>query len=62
MDHRTEELLQDYRKIVEKTAKSLYLQTIALRRELENTRINPEDKHEILLHCVGLLITKENKK
>jgi hypothetical protein len=62
MDHRTEELLQDYRKMVEKTAKSLYLQTIALRRELENTRINPEDKHEILLHCVGLLITKENKK
>lgn len=62
MDHRTEELLQDYRKMVEKTAKSLYLQTIALRRELENTRINPDDKHEILLHCVGLLITKENKK
>lgn len=62
MDHRTEELLQDYRKMVEKSAKSLYLQTIALRRELENTRINPEDKHEILLHCVGLLITKENKK
>ena len=62
MDNRTEELLQDYRKMVEKTAKSLYLQTIALRRELENTRINPDDKHEILLHCVGLLITKENKK
>ena len=62
MDHRTEELLQDYRKMVEKAAKSLYLQTIALRRELENTRINPDDKHELLLHCVGLLITKENKK
>ena len=62
MDPRTEELLQDYRKMVEKTAKSLYLQTIALRRELENTKINQEDKHEILLHCVGLLISKENKK
>lgn len=62
MDHRTEELLQDYRKMVEKAAKSLYLQTIALRRELDNTRINPEDKHEILLYCVGILITKENKK
>jgi hypothetical protein len=48
--------------MVEKTAKSLYLQTIAVRRELENSKINPEDKHEILLHCVGLLISKENKK
>lgn len=62
MDPRTEELLQDYRKMVEKTAKTLYLQTIALRRELESAKINPEDRHEILLHCVGLLISKEPKK
>ncbi len=62
MDPRTEELLQDYRKMVEKTARNLYLQTIALRNELETSKINPEDKHEILLHCVGLLISKESKK
>mgnify|MGYP006290174143 CR=1 FL=1 len=62
MDPRTEELLQEYRKMVEKTAKTLYLQTLAVKRELESSKINPEDKHEILLHCVGLLISKENKK
>ena len=62
MDPRTEELLQDYRNMVEKTARNLYLQTLALRKELETSKINPEDKHEILLHCVGLLISKESKK
>lgn len=48
--------------MVEKTARNLYLQTLALRKELETSKINPEDKHEILLHCVGLLISKESKK
>ena len=61
MDSRTEELLSVYRKEVEKLARGLYLQTIAVKKELENSAVNPEDKHRILLHCIGLLINKDGK-
>jgi hypothetical protein len=61
MDPRTEELLSVYRKEVEKLARGLYLQTIAVKKELENSAVNPEDKHKILLHCIGLLINNEGK-
>ena len=61
MDPRTEELLSTYRKEVEKLARGLYLQTIAVKRELDNSAINPDDKHRILLHCIGLLINNETR-
>lgn len=61
MDPRTEELLSVYRKEVEKLARGIYLQTIAVKKELDNSAINPEDKHRILLHCIGLLINNDGK-
>lgn len=61
MDPRTEELLSVYRKEVEKLARGLYLQTLAVKNELNNSAVNPEDKHRILLHCIGLLINNEGK-
>ena len=61
MDPRTEELLSVYRKEVEKLARGLYLHTIAVKKELENSAVNPEDKHRILLHCIGLLINNDGK-
>ena len=59
MDQRTEELLSVYRKEVEKLARGLYLQTLAVKKELNNSAVNPEDKHRILLHCIGLLINND---
>lgn len=61
MDQRTEELLSVYRKEVEKLARGLYLQTLAVKKELDNSAVNPEDKHRILLHCIGLLINNDGK-
>ena len=61
MDPRTEELLSVYRKEVEKLARGIYLQTIAVKKELENSAFNAEDKHRILLHCIGLLINNDGK-
>ena len=61
MDPRTEELLSVYRKEVEKLARGLYLQTLAVKKELNNSAVNPEDKHRILLHCIGLLINNDGK-
>jgi hypothetical protein len=58
-DPRTEQLLQTYRKDVEKFARNAYLQTLALKKDLEVSKINPEDKLTILLHCVNLLTGKE---
>jgi hypothetical protein len=58
-DPKTEALLQNYRKEVEKTARTIYLQTIALKRELNSSKINPEDRLAILMHSIGILTTEE---
>lgn len=58
-DPKTEAILTNYRKDVEKFARNAYLQTIALKREIDSVRINPEDKLTILLHCVNLLTGRE---
>jgi hypothetical protein len=58
-DPKTEALLQNYRKEVEKTARTIYLQTIALKRELNSSKINPEDRLAILIHSIGILTTEE---
>jgi hypothetical protein len=60
-DPRTEQILQVYRKDVEKFARSAYLQTLALKKEIDEVRINPEDKMTILIHCINLLTGKERQ-
>ena len=40
-DPRTEAILQNYRKEVEKLARNVYLQAIALKNELNSAKINP---------------------
>ena len=62
MDHRTEELLKDYRRGVEKVARGAYLQAIGLKREIQNNGLNIEDQQAILIHCIGLLAGREDKK
>ena len=55
MDPRSETLLKEYNKSVEKLARGIYLQLIAIRREIDNSRINPEDKYAILLNAIHIL-------
>jgi len=55
MDPRSEALLQSYKKEVEKLARAMYIETLAIRREVDSSRINPEDKANILLNVIGLL-------
>jgi hypothetical protein len=62
MDQRTQELLKVYRGEVEKLARGIYLQTIAVKKELDNSAVNQEDKHRILLHCIGILVNNEAKQ
>ena len=56
---KTEALLQNYRKEVEKVARTVYLQAIALKNELNAAKINPEDRLTILMHSISLLTTEE---
>jgi hypothetical protein len=55
MDPRSEALLKDYNKSVEKLARGVYLQLIAIRKEIDLARINPEDKASILLNSINIL-------
>jgi hypothetical protein len=58
-DPKTEALLQNYRKEVEKVARTVYLQAIALKNELNLAKINPEDRLTILMHSINLLTAEE---
>ena len=58
-DPKTEAILQNYRKEVEKTARTIYLQAIALKKELKSSMINPEDRLIILMHSISILTTEE---
>lgn len=58
-DPKTEALLQNYRKEVEKVARTVYLQAIAFKNELNSAKINPEDRLTILMHTINLLTTEE---
>lgn len=62
MDELSEGLLKDYRRGVEKIARGAYLQAIALRNEVYNNGLNPEDQQAILLHCIGLLTDTSMKR
>lgn len=55
MDPKTEQILSQYKKEVEKVARGAYLQAIAVKNEVLASRINPEDRQAILLHCINLL-------
>lgn len=62
MDIRTEELLREYHKGVEKVARGAYLQALALKHEIANNGLNIEDQQTILLHCIGLLTGHDPKR
>lgn len=61
MDIRNEDPLKFYKQEVEKLARNVYLQAIAIKNELGSSKINPEDKASIMIHVINLL-TSSNKK
>jgi hypothetical protein len=61
MNIRNEDPLKVYKQEVEKLARNVYLQAIAIRNEIGSTKINPEDRNSILIHVINLL-TSSNKK
>jgi hypothetical protein len=61
MNIRNEDPLKTYRQEVEKLARNVYLQAIAIKNEVVSSKINPEDRSSILIHVINLL-TSSNKK
>jgi hypothetical protein len=61
MNIRNEDPLKLYKQEVEKLARNVYLQAIAIRNEIGSAKINPEDRNSILIHVINLL-TSSNKK
>jgi hypothetical protein len=59
MNIRNEDPLKDYKQEVEKLARNAYLQAIAIRNEINSSKINPEDRMSILLHTINLLTKKD---
>jgi hypothetical protein len=55
MDPRSETILKEYNKGVEKMARGIYLQLMAIRKDIDNSRINPDDKYAILLNAIHIL-------
>jgi len=61
MDPRSEALIQTYKKEVEKLARGVYLQIIAIKKSVDQANINPEDKAQILMNSINLLTKPEQK-
>jgi hypothetical protein len=59
MSIRNEDPLKTYRQEVEKLARNVYLQGIAIRNEINLSKINPEDRLSILMHTINLLTKKD---
>lgn len=59
MDQKSQQLLLDYEKEVKKTARTVYLQAEAIKKELNLSVINPEDKNTIIMHVIGMLVEKK---
>jgi len=59
MSIRNEDPLKVYRQEVEKLARNVYLQGIAIRNEINSSKINPEDRLSILMHTINLLTKKD---
>jgi mRNA-degrading endonuclease RelE of RelBE toxin-antitoxin system len=60
MDGRSEELLSTYRKQVRQLARQSYLQVKAAVRELNESKVNPEDIVEIKLHMIAMIANTHN--
>lgn len=60
MDKRTEELLSTYRKEVTQLARKSYLQVRGAIRELNESKINPEDRDTIKLHMISMISASHN--
>jgi hypothetical protein len=58
MDQKSQQLLLEYEKEVKKTARTIYLQAEAIKKELSLSVINPEDKNTIIMHVIGILLDK----
>jgi hypothetical protein len=57
-DPRTKEILKDnYNKVVEGVARRAYLAAASLTREIDESRINPEDIAVIKMHIINMLST-----
>jgi hypothetical protein len=57
-DPRTKEILKDnYNKAVEGVARRAYLAAASLTREIDESRINPEDIAVIKMHIINMLST-----
>jgi hypothetical protein len=61
MNIRNEDPLKVYKQEVEKLARNVYLQAIAIRNEVGSSKINPEDRASILLNVINLLTTTNKK-
>lgn len=61
MNIRNEDPLKVYKQEVEKLARNVYLQAIAIRNEVGSSKINPEDRVSILIHVINLLTTSNKK-
>jgi hypothetical protein len=66
-DPKTEAILHNYRQSVEKLARGVYLKAISIKNELDEAKINPEDRLTVLMHVVNLLTgekrpTQKNKE
>ena len=60
MDPKSKEILSTYRKEVEQLARKSYLQAKAITRELNESKINPEDRDTIKLHIISMVANSHN--
>lgn len=54
-DQKTEELLKNYSNLVTKNARECYIKANALKREIEELKINNEDRLNILMYSINIL-------
>ena len=55
MDKKSEELLLIYKKEVQQLARKVYLEAKAITREINESKVNPEDKDRIKIHIIHML-------
>jgi len=60
MDQKSEELLSTYRKQVTQLARQSYLKVRGAVREINESKINPEDINTIKLHMISMITSEHN--
>lgn len=60
MDKKSEDLLSTYRKQVTQLARQSYLRVKGVVRELNESKINPEDRDTIKLHMISMITESHN--